>query len=295
MEYLDILACPNCRTKLKQIESKLKCDSCGEVFEVKEDIPILTTKNLYEKKSTQDKRFEVDFMKKAIEDEDVKGYDRGVYAGLKEKEYEYLFDEYLPKGNNKLLLDFGCGVGLSSILLANRGYNVIGIDIIYEALKQAKTILKPDETLPFFVVGDAEHTPFLRYSFDAIFVGGVLHHFPDYTSAIRECCIILKQGGMLVVIEPNWFDFPSTLKFMLGRKSGSQSINESTINPLSFESKIKRHFDHVKTYYPPINHTRYIVSDTPKKKAIAFLRNSFYTLSPKACSSQFFVTVCIKK
>ena len=295
--FLSILACPECKTRLNQKNKvQLECESCNQVFEIRENIPILLMEDFGNPPSSQDKNFELEFTKQDIENPAVKGFDRGVSAGLKEREYRDLFDKFLipSQDEERLILDLGCGVGLSSIILSEYGYEVVGLDILFEGLRKAKNILKPGEIPPFLVVGDVEHTPFLDQAFDVIFIGGVLHHFPNYTAALRECYRILKPNGKLIALEPNWLDLPSTLKFMIGRHRGYQSINESTLNPFRFKKDVEKYFHDVHLIYPGINHTRYIINDTVKKKLLAFFRNSFYTLFPEICSNQFFVAIGVK-
>ena len=297
IKILNILACPECKTCLNQkSELQLECESCNQVFEIRENIPILLMEDFDKILSSQNKTFELEFMKQTVEKDAVKEFDRGVYAGLKEQEYRDLFDTVLipSQDEGQLILDLGCGVGLSSVILSGYGYEVVGLDILFEGLTKAKNILKPDETLPFLVVGDVERTPFLDQTFGVIFIGGVLHHFPNYITVLRECYRILKPKGKLIALEPNWLDLYSTLKFMIGRHKGYQSINESTLNPFKFRKDVEKYFHDVQLMYPGINHTRYIINDTFRKKLLAFFRNSFYTLFPEICSNQFFVATGIK-
>lgn len=42
-ELLDILACPNCKTKVELVKNgtALKCAKCRRVFPIKDDIPVM--------------------------------------------------------------------------------------------------------------------------------------------------------------------------------------------------------------------------------------------------------------
>ena len=42
-ELLDILACPNCKTKVELVKdgAALKCNQCKRVYPIKEDIPVM--------------------------------------------------------------------------------------------------------------------------------------------------------------------------------------------------------------------------------------------------------------
>jgi len=42
-ELLEILACPNCKTRVRPVKdgSALKCDTCNRVYPIKDDIPVM--------------------------------------------------------------------------------------------------------------------------------------------------------------------------------------------------------------------------------------------------------------
>ncbi len=42
-ELLDILACPQCKTKVELVKSDtaLKCNTCKRVYPIKDDIPVM--------------------------------------------------------------------------------------------------------------------------------------------------------------------------------------------------------------------------------------------------------------
>lgn len=40
-ELLDILACPLCKTPVKQQDDRLVCTKCGRRYPVREDIPVM--------------------------------------------------------------------------------------------------------------------------------------------------------------------------------------------------------------------------------------------------------------
>jgi SAM-dependent methyltransferase len=54
------------------------------------------------------------------------------------------------------------------------------------------------------VVGDAGHLPFASGSFDGCRADRVLQHLPDPASAIAEIVRVLRPGGRLVVIDPDY-------------------------------------------------------------------------------------------
>jgi ubiquinone/menaquinone biosynthesis C-methylase UbiE len=50
-------------------------------------------------------------------------------------------------------------------------------------------------------VGDVLHLPYCDSRLDAVFDFGVLHHVPDWRSALSEVCRVLKPGGVFYVEE----------------------------------------------------------------------------------------------
>jgi len=105
---------------------------------------------------------------------------------------------------NSLILDAGCGEGYWGRAFANSGHQVVGIDLSSKVISRAAEKAVPGQS---FLVGNlSEKLPFTHRSFDAIFFGWVLHHFPkggDIDKVIKNVSILLKKGGKLALIEPN--------------------------------------------------------------------------------------------
>jgi SAM-dependent methyltransferase len=97
-------------------------------------------------------------------------------------------------------LDLGCGLGLQSRALRERGYRVIGIDPAHGLLRRAKADGTPS------VTGSALALPFADGVLDFVYTVGVLHHL-DGAAAQRAACgevaRVLKPGGAFIVHETN--------------------------------------------------------------------------------------------
>ena len=101
------------------------------------------------------------------------------------------------------VLDFGCGNGWLSVLLAKSGADVLGIDISGELIKKARKLAEKDgvsENAKFMEV-PGENLDLPGSSFDLILGSAVLHH-TDLNPAIRNIFKVLKPGGRAVFIEP---------------------------------------------------------------------------------------------
>ena len=132
-----------------------------------------------------------------------------VYSGYFDYEAESFFKKAYIKfsqllGNveGKKVLDVGCGKGGLSFFLANKGANVIGIDLSKNFIEFCKETAKKLQLLPDFKEMNAQIPDFPDESFDIIVGSRIIHHLPDNKLFFRECKRLLKEGGYIVFIEP---------------------------------------------------------------------------------------------
>jgi SAM-dependent methyltransferase len=100
----------------------------------------------------------------------------------------------MPEGGR--LLDMGCGTGWTSVLFAKRGFDVVGQDLVPQALKAENGLDNLD-----FVAGDYESLGF-REEFDVVVFFDCLHHALDETAALASAWRALKPGGICITSEP---------------------------------------------------------------------------------------------
>jgi len=101
----------------------------------------------------------------------------------------------------KRALDYGCGHGMASVVLARRGAIVSGIDLSPGYIAEAHRRAEANEVAVEFRTVDAEQLPFANSTFDAIWGCAVLHHL-DLRQAGAELRRVLKPGGIAVFCEP---------------------------------------------------------------------------------------------
>jgi SAM-dependent methyltransferase len=103
----------------------------------------------------------------------------------------------LPAGSK--VVDLGCGSGVFTGLLDQKGYDASGLDI---SAKQVAIARAKYPNLKFFE-GDVEKLPFPAATFDGVLLSGVVHHLPDPSHCAAEVHRILKLGGRFVAFDPN--------------------------------------------------------------------------------------------
>ena len=112
---------------------------------------------------------------------------------------------FLPITDGMDILDLGTGSGYLSFPIArnNPGCEVIGLDIVSEALKANRTRAASEGLKNLsFVSYDGIDFPFDAGSFDLIVTRYSLHHFPDIEHSIGEVSRVLKAGGRLFISDP---------------------------------------------------------------------------------------------
>jgi SAM-dependent methyltransferase len=99
------------------------------------------------------------------------------------------------------VLDFGCGTGWTSVMLARRGYDVVGQDIAPDMIALAEANAREAQVGARFVVSDYEGLSF-KDEFDVGLFYDCLHHAVDPRAALASAFRALKPGGVLVTLEP---------------------------------------------------------------------------------------------
>lgn len=111
--------------------------------------------------------------------------------------------KWLPPGRASVL-DVGCGTGTLSLVMAELGHRVMGIDwspamIIRAEIKAAAAGLAID-----FRVGDAADPQLFPQQFEAILCRHVLWALPEPPKVLQRWATLLAPNGRLVLIEGYW-------------------------------------------------------------------------------------------
>ncbi len=113
----------------------------------------------------------------------------------------------LGNAEGRTILDLCSGKGVTTYHLAKRNWNIISVDISYNAMKVLREFISSKGLLAkvSHVVSAAEILPFKDNTFDCIFCNGGLHH-TEIPLAAKEVSRVLKTGGMGIFIETSAFN-----------------------------------------------------------------------------------------
>jgi 2-polyprenyl-6-hydroxyphenyl methylase/3-demethylubiquinone-9 3-methyltransferase len=134
------------------------------------------------------------------------------------------------------VLDVGCSQGLTALLLAREGHEVVGVDLQQESIdfaqgrrEQEPPVVRDRLT---FLVAEARRLPFGDGEFDTVVMGELLEHLIDPAPVLDEAARVLRPEGRLVVTTPYGL-FPSQdhkdplyLRDLLGLMRGRFEIRE---------------------------------------------------------------------
>jgi len=101
------------------------------------------------------------------------------------------------------VLEVGCGMGRFTVMLAERGVQVEGLDLSPGLLRRLRANGGARFDIPLYCADALEPPPALSGSFDVVLGFFVLHHLKDLHAAVAAMSRMLKPGGRLVLLDAN--------------------------------------------------------------------------------------------
>lgn len=140
-------------------------------------------------------------------DDSAADYDASPDHGLLDSDvraaWKDLVRTWLPT-RPSVVADLACGTGTMSVLMAELGHQVEGVDLSGEMVKRAKAKAAPYGAAVSIAQADAGEPPFRPGSFDVVFARHILWTLPEPTEALRRWADLLRPGGRVVLVEGCW-------------------------------------------------------------------------------------------
>ncbi len=145
------------------------------------------------------------------------------------------------------ILDLGCGTGSVSVLLAEMGHAVTGIDLSPRMIEQAADKARRHAVEIELRVGDAAR-PQVSEAFDVVLTRHLLWALPDPGTAVSYWFDLLTPTGRLVLIEGRW------------HTGGGLAADEVTalVTPRASHSRVQT-LDDAALWGGPVADERYLV------------------------------------
>ncbi len=105
---------------------------------------------------------------------------------------------HLDGQKNLKILDVGCGCGFFSMILAEYGHDVTGIDLAGGMILRGRELAEKHETEVRLLQMDAERPTFADETFDVVVSRNLTWTLPHPAEAYRQWLRVLKKGGILL-------------------------------------------------------------------------------------------------
>ena len=140
-----------------------------------------------------------------------------------------------PLASGSVVLEVGCGRGAGAAIIRKEFQPAVlqAMDLDLQMIRRGRVYLPEGERKKIsFYVADVMCIPARSGSLDAVFGFGILHHVPDWESALKEIVRVLKPGGVyyLEEIYPSLYQNFITRHILLhptSNRFGSSDLKQS--------------------------------------------------------------------
>ena len=194
--------------------------------------------------------------------------------------YKDFNDCISEKSKNKVVLDYGCGIGsITEKIVNSNPSRLFGIDISEVSIDKAVENSKRLNLQIDYSVDNCEKTKFKAETFDLIFGSGILHHL-NLKKSVSEINRVLKKNGEMVFLEP--LGTNALINFYRKLTPKSRSVDEHPFLKKDFDF-IHSLFNQVTVkYYGFFTLIFFLLYGNPKKslmfKIISKLDNYFFRI-----------------
>lgn len=127
-----------------------------------------------------------------------------IETSLEEAEYSLGLIEGIDL-NNKVILEFGSGLGLASSVLSMCGYNIVSFEpggLGFEKNLIVNRLIRQSLNLDYILLDSMEQLS--DYKFDIIFSNNVLEHIDNIEEILSDLNKVLSRDGIMIHNIPNY-------------------------------------------------------------------------------------------
>ncbi len=235
-ELINVLACPNCRSELFEVNNRLKCKTCSIKYEIRNRIPLLYPDNIDLEHLKEEENL-AKMMKQPTLNK--RGEFNSIQWKNSKKEFWNMVKHNITKSATKTILYIGCGYDNNFISFEQEGCVFINFDIVFNMLYN----LQRDFGAKSCVAGDINSMPFKENSFDYVVSIDTIHHeYNKLPIVLNSLSNLLKPGGILFLEDPNaWGMFQIAKSVLLPKslhsflRSNYHRLKKSTHKPADYE------------------------------------------------------------
>lgn len=215
-EFLNILICPACgASALRQCADGplaapcLRCGQCQKTYGFAHGIPLLYhSDETWQAKQREAEGWVALWQSLGMYDQDLPvGPDVPFGSTIEpwitiERMFRGALFQMDIRGGERIL-DIGAGEGWAAQQFAQRGAEVVAIDVVPDpgfGLARAWKRMELTNTYFDLSIGDNERLPFAADSFDLVFASNALHHHDHLDRLFANIYRVLKPGGRLIAI-----------------------------------------------------------------------------------------------
>jgi ubiquinone/menaquinone biosynthesis C-methylase UbiE len=192
-ELLSLICCPECQSTFVKKGDALQCLWCKNRLQISNGI-IVSKSNFPSDLAISSQKWD-------------KLYKEEIQQKTYKEKYDYYMKNYFSDVYQQLntvknirdivYLEIGSGDFLLGQTLASKCKLVIGVDTSKSALLIAQHMLEEKNVKNYLLIqADINHMPIRGRSVDLIYGGGVIEHFKDTLTCLKELCRVLKVGGV---------------------------------------------------------------------------------------------------
>src|SRR4030066_1840627 len=167
-ELIQLLACPNCRNHLLEVNNQLRCIGCSKEYEIRNGIPLLYPDNINFERLWSDETLAKKMRMPRI---NLKDKFSSEQWNDSKKEFWGVIRDNIEE-TPKTIVNIGCGYDANFKEFEQSGYLFVNFDLVYEMLYTQQQNFGAKTC----VAGDITSLPFKKNSFDYVVCVDVLHN-----------------------------------------------------------------------------------------------------------------------